>query len=163
MAYYRAVTDPSVFLNGGPWTATIGTYLVRGDTLGTRHMTWDAARGMQPTALVRRGVRPGQPGDERENPTKQTPYVISPERRPSKQLHDQGVHAIRLFEAVHLRDVRMVQGSEDPRLTVEPRSVQDPRRAPRHVTAELCRRLNDHGKFMHLEAASYWRCAPALA
>jgi len=35
------------------------------------------------------------------------------------QLHDEGVHAVRIFKALNVRDVRMVEGGEDLRLALK--------------------------------------------
>ena len=45
------------------------------------------------------------------------------ERRPLDQLHDERLHAVRLLEAVDVRDVRMIERGEDLRLAFEPRQA----------------------------------------
>ena len=41
------------------------------------------------------------------------------QRRPLDQFHDEGLDALRLFEAMDLRDVRVVQGGERLGLALE--------------------------------------------
>ena len=43
------------------------------------------------------------------------------ERRPLDQLHDEGLHTIRLLQTVDVSDVRMIERGEDLRLSLEPR------------------------------------------